>query len=191
MKKLLLVLLIFAVFAGSAFALDFDLMSYPPPVEGGNILVDVGIGFAYFGLDGKMVLPPIFLQGEYALPTLPLSVGIGGSFATRKEEFGLFSSDALMRYTLITFGARANWHWGFDIDWLDLYTGISLGWLMQRVKYEPEALDAWADTMGIKPKNGWFDYGFQVGAHFYFTQNIGAVVEVGFPYLKAGLALKF
>ena len=37
-----------------------------------------------------------------------------------------------------------------------------------------------------------FFWAFQVGSHFYFTRNIGAVVETGYPYwIKAGIAVKF
>jgi hypothetical protein len=39
---------------------------------------------------------------------------------------------------------------------------------------------------------GGFDSGFQAGAHFYFRNNIGLVLESGYPFaLKAGVALKF
>jgi hypothetical protein len=41
------------------------------------------------------------------------------------------------------------------------------------------------------PSFGGFDFGGQVGAHFYFGNNIGLVLESGYPFaLKVGVALK-
>jgi hypothetical protein len=78
MKKVILVLAVFLI-AGSA-AFGFDLTSYPPPIEGGDILIDVGIGYAsalgYSGSGTSMKIPPIFAQVEFALPvSVPISVG--------------------------------------------------------------------------------------------------------------------
>jgi hypothetical protein len=42
MKKFFLALLIFMLTCGCAFA--FDILSYPTPINGGNVMVDIGIG---------------------------------------------------------------------------------------------------------------------------------------------------
>jgi hypothetical protein len=40
--------------------------------------------------------------------------------------------------------------------------------------------------------NGGFFFNFQTGAHFYLTENIGAIAEIGVPYLlKIGVSFKF
>ena len=185
MKKILLTLLIFAIFGGLAFA-EFDPLSYPPPVKGGNILADAGLGFRSTGYSSaKWKIPPIFIQAEYALPVgVPISVGGMFTICSYGYDYN-WGRKYSWKWTDMTFAARGNWHWGFDIDWLDLYTGIAIGYLYSK----------W-DSDGIG--SGWdYDYSgvffaFQGGAHFYFTDFIGAVVEVGYPYwIKAGVALKF
>jgi len=186
MKKMVLVLLILAVMGGTAFA--FDILSYPPPLEGGgDLLIDVGVGLQLFSW-GTLTVPPLFLNVEYSLPVgVPISVG--GFFAFSQYKSAWYSgADYGYRYSYFTFGARANWHWAFDVKWLDFYTGAWLG-----------ANIVAAEWYGDGHNSGWdatnysgFGVGFQVGAHFYFTDFIGVVVESGYPYfLKAGLALKF
>jgi hypothetical protein len=74
----------------------------------------------------------------------------------------------------MNFAARGNWHWAFNVKWLDFYTGVSLGYLYSTHSYLPLSL------------------GVQTGAHFYFGKNIGIMGEFGYPvFAKMGLALKF
>ncbi|MDR2478880.1 MAG: hypothetical protein LBD48_06150 [Treponema sp.] len=77
MKKLIGLFILIVCFGGSAFA--FDINSYPPPVSGGNILIDAGPGIG-LGFAGSLKIPPLFVQAEYALPKIPISVGAGLSF---------------------------------------------------------------------------------------------------------------
>ena len=173
MKKFLLVLLILVVIGGAAFA--FDPLGYPPPLDGGNFLLDIGAGLGYYGYDyntGKFMIPPLYVSGQFALKPIPLSVGGLVTFSAR--------SWSGYPYFRIGVYALANWHFGFDVDWLDLYAGIILG-----------------ANIGIDTDPGWkgrsyFDYGVHVGAHFYFSRAFGLQVEAGWPYwIKAGLAFKF
>jgi hypothetical protein len=178
MKKLLLLLVVLVIGATGVFAVGFDILSYPPPVGGGNILVDVGIGFT--GVEGTMTIPPLRASVDYALPVnVPISVG--GLFAIHgsKEKVPYFGTYG---YTYVTFGGRGNWHWGLDVSWLDLYSGLFLGY--QVVSYDLPA-------GGQEPSYGGFTPGIQVGAHFYFTEMFGALVEFGHPYwANIGLAIK-
>ena len=185
MKKIVLVLLILAVTAGTAFA--FEILSYPPPLAGGgSLMLDAGIGVLYTpwsivgAIIGKIRIPPLFLNVEYALPIkVPISVGGGVSFSQWN-----FSND--YRLTQITPYTRASWHWGFDAKWLDFYTGISLGYNIVTVQWRSDYTGS-RSTWGSS-----FNYGTHVGAHFYFSKVFGAVAEVGYPFLiKVGLAFKF
>jgi hypothetical protein len=181
-KKLFLVLLILAVFAGSVFA--FEFLSYPPPVSGGNVMVDTGIGFVYTGYNrGKFGIPPLFLQVEYALPVVvPISVGAGVSFYQWKYPI---HGDTL-KETFVTPAFRANWHWGFDVSWLDFYTGAWFGYTIWNLK----SSNSFWDYLAVGSSG--LDWGFQAGVHFYFSNTIGVMVETGYPYLiKAGLTIKF
>jgi hypothetical protein len=148
-------------------------------------MVDAGIGLTFYGSTyGKISIPPIFLNVEYALPVnVPISVG--GFAAFYRYNYRVVG-DSGWQYTFVTFGGKADWHWGFDVRWLDLYSGVWIGYRAFM-----------ADWVGVDynftaPSYGGFDFGLQVGAHFYFTDNIGLVLESGYPFaLKVGAALKF
>ncbi|MDR0388217.1 MAG: hypothetical protein LBH57_09310 [Treponema sp.] len=167
MKKLLFALMILVIVSGSVFAID--LLQYPPPVSGGDFIIDIGLGISSgYGLSGaKIQVPPIFASVEYALPVrLPISVGgIFSYWQYHKED---------SRYPYVTIAARGNWHWAFNVNWLDFYTGLALGFMFNSSNYFP-----------LSP-------GVHAGAHFYFTKNVGIATEFGFPvFAKVGLALKF
>ena len=186
MKRIAFVLMALTMVGGSAFA--FDIMSFPPRVEGGDIMVDAGIGLRSIGYTGaNWVIPPIFVQGEYALPVgVPISVGgmLALSRYQYKNQFDIYNSTT-WSWTDITIAGRANWHWGFDIDWLDLYSGMAMGYTISRTG------NTGSFNIGLTDYSGFY-YAFQGGAHFYFTDFIGAMAEVGYPYwIKVGVALKF
>ena len=186
MKKLALLLLIAVVVGGTAFTLD--LLEYPPPVEGGNILVDLGVGFGTFGASGwKVKIPPLAATVEYCLP-VPVPISVGGMFSFFQYGWDYTGGHSWL-YNFMVFAGRANWHWNFDVDWLDFYTGLSMGYQSFSAVYSgPDK--TWADSTYNWSYSGLYWAG-QVGAHFYFTKHLGAVAEFGYPLLvKAGVALK-
>jgi len=161
-------------------------MEYPPPLDGGDILIDAGLGWAFAsGAGATMKIPPIVVSGEYCLPSAPISIGALFGFYRFEWKSALYSW--VETWTYATFGARANWHWNIDVNWLDLYTGAFVGYT-----YFSWSSDSKPYLGYVKPAYGGIDFGGQVGAHFYFTNHVGAVVELGYPFVaKAGLALKF
>jgi hypothetical protein len=186
MKKLVISAVALVAACGALWA--FDPLKYPPPVAGGNLLVDVSVGYAgAYGFTGSGVslkIPPLSAGVEYALPSIPLSVGGMIAFYQYGYDWSVYSET----WTYVIGGARANWHWGLDVPWLDLYTGIFLGYRYFKWSYDGPTLGGWY----AEPSYGGLAFGGQVGAHFYFTKTIGALVEAGYPFLiKAGLALKF
>ena len=211
MKKFFLTLLIYVLTCGSAFA--FDILSYPPPITGGNVLVDAGIGLTAYGSSyGNISIPPIFVNVEYALP-VELPISVGGFAAFYRYNYRVIGNSG-WQYTFLTFGGRADWHWGFDISWLDLYSGIWIGYNVFSADWVGSDSGNTTPTTPTHPglpygsllpkfqivsssgytapSYGGFCYGFQFGAHFYFTNNIGLVLESGYPFaLKVGAALKF
>jgi hypothetical protein len=176
MKKLFVLFLLTGCLGGSIFA--FDIMSYPPPVSSGNVLVDAGVGFN-FGY-GSIKIPPLGVSADYALPQIPISVGGGVSFWQNGESYW---SNIEYTYSRLAIYGRGNWHWGFDISWLDIYTGFSLGYLMT---WTATTINSTSTTSS----GGGFYPAFQLGAHFYFAKNIGAMIEFGFPLSRIGVAFK-
>ena len=188
MKKFILILLVLIVAGSSVFA--FDILSYPPPVEGNNIMIDLGLGIAHWGMrkDWKMKIPPITAVVEYALP-VDVPISVGGFFAVSRYGWDFRDSHSAA-YTYLTFAGRANWHWGFPVDWLDVYTGASLGY--QYCTYTVSGPDASYYNSHNSWDYGGFYYAFQGGAHAYFTQNIGVGLELGYPvWAKVAFCLKF
>jgi len=186
MKRVLFLFLAFVMAGGFAFSVD--LMEYPPPLEGGNILVDAGVGYAFAsGLGATIKIPPVVASAEYCLPTgVPISLGALAGFYQFEWRY-LGTASWVETWTYATFGARANWHWNIDASWLDLYTGAFVGYTYFKWSSDSRPYDGY-----IQPYYGGIDFGGQVGAHFYFTKHIGAVLEFGFPFAaKAGVALKF
>jgi hypothetical protein len=174
--------LVLALGCGSAFA--FDILSYPSSMAGGDLQVDIGVGYAFASLGGsKLKIPPLAVNVDYALP-VEVPISVGGIFGF--YQYGYDSFAWSYTHTYMVFGARANWHWGFDVKWLDLYSGLTLGYRYHRSRVEPDL--SYAPTYSYSG----FAFGGQFGAHFYFTKTVGAVVEFGYPFVaKAGLALKF
>jgi hypothetical protein len=152
-------------------------------------MIDAGIGLlptSYLVtsilFDTKWKIIPLFVQAEYALPVgIPLSVGMMFSMYQYGIDFYSWES----KWTDFIISTRANWHWGFNIKWLDFYTGLSVGYLFGTYEdnyYLGNYYDADSE----------FYWGFQAGAHFYFTKFFGAMVETGYPYwLKIGVSFKF
>ena len=187
MKRLFLFLLVLGVAGG--FAFSADLMDYPPSLEGGNILVDIGIGYAFLptrlNSDPTMKIPPIVLSAEYCLPSgVPISVGALAGFYQCEWTGGTNWAET---WTFVTFGARANWHWNIDVSWLDLYTGAFFGYTLYSY-----INDGNPQIGHIHPSYGGLSFGGQAGAHIYLSKHLGFVAEMGYPFVaKAGLALKF
>jgi hypothetical protein len=180
-------LLALAIGCGSVFA--FDIMSYPPPVKGGNLMVDAGLGLGIRNYEGgKMKIPPLFAQVDYALPNIPITLGGYISYYQYVWETGLLTDDYTYTWNYVPILFRANWHWGLDVKWLDLYSGLNLGYIVfwDNVEYPSGSTKPRAyDYSG-------FDWGLTVaGARFYFSDKIGAMAELGYPNFKIGVTFKF
>jgi hypothetical protein len=177
MKKFILMFVALAALSGTLYA--FDILSYPPPVKGGNILVNVGVGFGFNPGRGSMSIPPITADVEYALPVdLPISVGGTIGFSQYKDTWTTYD----IKYSYFAFGGKANWHWGFNVSWLDVYTGIFFGY--RYMGYDGPSEYKYADHSDL-------DFGFQIGSRFFFTKAVGLVLEFGLPFSKIGVAFKF
>jgi hypothetical protein len=190
LKKVSLLLL--ALMVAGGFAFSADLMDYPSPLKGGNFLTDVGIGWSFASGSGTSTsastkIPPIVLSAEYCLPSIPISAGGIVGFYQYEWRYLGGNTPWVETWTYVTFGARANWHWNISVSWFDLYTGVFVGYT-----YFSWSSGSNPHTGNVNQTYKGIDFGGQVGAHFYFAENIGVTAEWGYPFItKAGLALKF
>jgi hypothetical protein len=183
-KKLIFILLVFVVLGTAVHAAD--ILNYPPPLKGGTVLLDAGLGLTWHPgwlFNWKMSIPPLFASVEYCLPVgVPISVGGMFSLYQYKYDYNPYGYHYIGKYTYLIFTARGNWHWNLNVKNLDLYTGINLGYRAY----------IHSDERTNDYNYGGFYSDIQAGLHYYFTPNIGLMAEVGYPYwAKAGLALKF
>jgi hypothetical protein len=188
MKKLLLLLLILFVVGGSVFA---DMLSYPPALgNGGAVMLDFGIGWTWYSWayswlsSSKISVPPIFLDAQFAIPNLPLSVGLSMAYWQYKTTYYYsYYGDYAWRDNYLFVGAKADWHFGFDMNVIDFYAGLTLGY---NAYWHSGNYYSYYSTVGS------LHYGAHAGAHFYFTPVFGAMAEVGYPFIiKAGVSFKF
>jgi hypothetical protein len=191
MKKLMLLSVLAAVAAGGAFGQAW-YNSYAPGIEGSKVFINAGVGYGL--LPYKMSLPPISASVEYGLAKIPLSFGVYFGITGYDEELSAYSS---YKGTMTGFGARASYHFNF-LKNLDPYASLTLGWLVysQEVKATVPGVPGYTEDRTATAENdlSTFFYGFNVGARYFFTKNIGAYAELGYSavsVVNAGLSLKF
>jgi hypothetical protein len=190
MKKLVLFSVLAALAAGGVFGQSEETgqawyNSYAPGIGDSKFFVNAGIGFGL--LPYKMSIPPISVSAEYGLSNIPLSVGGYFGITGYNEEINAITS---YKGTLVGFGAKGSYHFNF-LKNLDTYVSLTLGWLVysQEVKATYAGITATAEN-----DLSAFFYGFNLGARYFFTNTIGAYVELGYSAVSvasAGLALKF
>jgi hypothetical protein len=158
-----------------------------PGIVGGRFLINAGIGYA--AQLYKITLPPISASAEYAFPKIPLSAGAYFGILRTENNSGLsICSDSLM-----AIGVKASWH--FDlIRNLDSYAGLILGLLVLDQRYDFSELLVFTPDAHFDLRRYSLFYGFNIGARYFFTNNIGAYMELGYNAISVtsiGLSLKF
>lgn len=185
MKKVILVLFVAGFLAGTVSAQEW-WNSYSPAVENSNMLLNAGIGLGGTGGYG-MGIPPISVSVDFfKLPVgLPITLGVIGTLSTWKVSVPSLS----YTFTNIGIGARGMYHFNFsrlsDADFFknsDIYAGLTLGYVIQMSSnstYSPSPFFLWGGSTGLR---------------YYFTDKIGAYLELGYSGLQygcIGLAVKF
>lgn len=157
--------------------------SFAQAFEKGDKLVNVGIN----------------LGGTYGGG----GVGVGGSFETGIHDFISVGAQADFvswnygwtgynwKYNFLNIGGRGSYHFGkhfLDVDKLDLYAGLALGYRIASYK-DPSG---WSGSYTSSYGSGVFLGGYG-GARYYFKPSLGAFAEVGYNAspLKAGITFKF
>jgi hypothetical protein len=189
-KKGFVVLVLALGVAGGAFAEWYD--SSAPGIDESKVLINAGVGY---GLSVyTMGIPPISVGVDFKLPIkLPITVGGMAAFSTwgYSVSYGP-NRDIDVTYSNIGFGVRGAYHFNF-VKNLDTYAGLTLGYVIQTadIKY-----GSGYDNAGVKPSYdgvSFLLYSFNIGARYFFTNNIGAYLEVGYSALQLasiGLSIK-
>jgi len=148
----------------------------------GDKLLNVGVGLNSYYSGGL----PFGASFELGV-TEDISVGVNVDYLSHKyKAFGEY------KFTALYFGARGSYHFNtllnIENEKIDVYAGATLGYRSF----------TWSDDYtagGLKNSYGSGVYlGIFAGGKYYFTDNIGAFVElgaIGSTNARIGLAVKF
>lgn len=161
-------------------------------INKGEVVATAGVGLGnilYSSYEKSLV--PINLEAEYGLVeglfgVDGLSLGVGGSLSYTQGANNIY--DTRIKSTACIVGAKGNVHYDFfDLEKLDTYAAISLGWIIASTKASDDS------SRGDLPSHGGPYYAVSVGARYWFTDAIGANLEAGYglSFLKAGVTFKF
>lgn len=158
----------------------------------GDKVLNFGIGFGnalYSGSGYTSKVPPISASFEMGIVDNLFdeksSIGVGGYMGYTSAKWEYY--DWGYKYTDIIIGVRGAFHYQL-VDKMDTYTGLLIGYDIVSAKEFGTAsgYDYSSSTSGLT-------WSYFLGARYYFTDNIGAMAEVGFgiAYLNLGVTLKF
>jgi opacity protein-like surface antigen len=185
MKKCVLVLVLAGVLAGGAFAQEW-YNSYSPGIDQGFMFLNFGIGLGPTG-SYDMGVPPLSVSADFKLP-VPVPITIGGIFTYSrwKYDYSWSSASYDFGWNNFGFGVRSAYHFGF-VKNLDVYAGLTLGFVIQT--FDGNGYSG----SGYKASNK-FLFGINTGARYFFTNNVGVFLELGYSrlqFVSTGLSLKF
>lgn len=183
MKKLIV---LFGVFLLSFMVMSGSYAQKPTnPVEKGNMTLGFGIGPGthYFG-NGWGFGPGFKIFFEAGLwKAGPGTITLGGEYAV-----SYFVDNPYSGYkwgcTNMFFGARAAYHYGFDVPGLDVYAGIPMGFGFSTFNY-----DDWegkANSTEVFPYGGIF-----FGTTYFFNSVVGINGEFGYNATYANIGMVF
>ena len=188
-KAFLAVVLVVIITGGSLFAWEpTDLMEYPPCMEAGDWILNLGVGFHGLpsNLGGDYIwIPPFHFSLDVNTPLgdNKLPFFFGGSFGYWGHGYKHKDSKHSWYYSAITPGFRFGYHFNWDVEKLDTYAVTKLGWTLYTgdKDYHPHKL-------------GFPSVGINLGARFFPISWFGFWLEAGFGSyysVDIGIAFKF
>lgn len=183
MKKVL-VLVVVACFSMT------QLFAQESTFNKGDKVLNLGLGLGstlYSGFGNKSLIPPLSASLEAGIVDNIIDkgvIGIGGylGYSSYKWESGSYG----YRYSNIIIGPRGTFHYPL-VDKLDTYAGLMLGYNVVSSKWIGTGTPYGSAT------GGGFVSAFFLGGRYYFSDNMAAMLELGYgvAYLNLGIALKF
>lgn len=201
--------------AGIAFC-SFGGPAQAQPFDVGTNVVTAGIGlggtrYSYINSysDRYKISPTLCASFERGVTELgPGVLGLGGFFARKSVKYEyvdnsswntyIYNHDEQFSNTVI--GLRGAWHYNewHGSDRFDLYGGIMLGYNIG--SYKNNSTRTRRSTGISEPWNSSYNYSLSfvtwstyLGARYYFSESVGAYLELGYgiAYANLGVALKF
>ena len=195
-KKIIIMLLIMVIAAGSAFA--FDPLKAADGISDNSFFINFGL-FINPNVDSTYIsFPPFGISFDFLLPIgIPLSVGASFNMVTlestsdyyRNMGFAVVQYSRTETLTGMFFGARAAWHFDFGVRNLDVYALAELGllvetWEAEYSRFYNSESEEYSEVF----------FGIFAGIRYFFTNNFGIFAELGFsmPRIASfGIAFKF
>jgi hypothetical protein len=186
-------------------AFGIDLTTYPGAINKGTVLLNIGAGYgANINPLAKTLVPPVMVNADFALPIggLPFSLGLTAVFSGEYEKHTdvPFETDPSekgnidINYYIFGVGGRFSYHFNWDVNRLDTYMTLTMGFL----------LNSWNGTIE-PPKNlaqnnkndsaSEFKpfWGLQIGGRYFFVPHFGVFLDLGYTRLTVvsmGLSFK-
>lgn len=170
MKKTVLLLV-------TMFALATNSNAQDGGFSNGDKLLNIGVGVNSYYDNGI----PLGVSYEKGISDA-FSIGVDFNYLSSKYDFGneeIFGNGFDLKFTSLYIGARASYHlneiFGIYNSRIDTYAGGTLGY--RSFSWTDSDNDS-ADLLGKNYGSGIY-LGGLVGAKYYFTDQIGAFIELG------------
>ena len=166
---------------------DFDWSqcwcNYGGGIKQGDMMlsVDAGINpwhtFDAFN-NGGFATPNLAVDFEVAVPVWKLPFSFGGYLSAGYSSYN-YENSVKYDHAKINTGASVTYHVQMPPKNLDVYTGLKTG-----ISFDIS--DCYANGCFLG-----FDIGYNIGASWYFKDNTGFNLELGYPLNKCGVVFKF
>jgi len=155
------------------------------PVKLGTWVINVGIGPGTHTFGNGAGFGPA-LKGSFETGMFDLGPGVitlGGeaAFSFFSQHYGQDWNETWVNFM---FGARAAYHYGWDVEGLDTYCGVPLG-----IGFCAHAVDENPGSKGYSPVYPYV--GIFFGASYFFTKSVGINGEFGYNSTYANLGVIF
>jgi hypothetical protein len=136
-------------------------------------ILNAGLGAGLYGVYGSSDFPPISVGLQYGVHD---KISVGGLIGYSSSSYGFRGFSWSYSYFFI--GARGEYHLVYPQvnipKNLDLYGGLTLGFNIVTVS---EPMDRVA---GYTAEGSYALFGFHIGSRYYFSETIGAFLELGY-----------
>jgi len=155
--------------------------------KGDKVLnLGIGLGSTSYGSGYSMGMPPVSASLEFAVKDKLFNdhkgaIGVAPYIGYGSYKYKMYDGYSA-KFSDLLIGVRGNLHYQF-VDKLDTYAGLFLGY--ENVSWK----DNHGFTNGVGSGLGW---ALLIGGRYYFSDNIGAMAELGYgiTYLNLGVSLK-